>query len=286
MMRKVAVVVDSIAKMPPDVLAEYDITALPFHISMGGKDYLDTTINKDLLYSRLMSKELPTVAPPSPGEMAEAFRKMSQRAKAILYITMTSRFSGEYERVTGVKKSIELELPGVVVEAVDSLTITCAEALITIEAAKAAGEGKSLPEVAEITRQVVQRVSALSVRDSLYYFDKSGRMGKERPLAGSPVPLAPVMEIDAATGGVTQAVSKHRTVAKALENMLEIMKERSANKKLYVMLGHLYKPDTAEELKAKILSEFQPARFHLTELSPVAAIMNGPYIDLAFFTED
>jgi DegV family protein with EDD domain len=285
-MKEVAIIADSIAKMPPEILERYDITILPFHIAMGGQDYLDTTIDTGQLYSQLVSKNLPTVAPPSPGEMAEAFRRLSQRVKSILYVTMTSRFSGEYERAIGVRKSLEKELAGVAIEVIDSLTITCAEALVTLEAAKAAAQGKGLPEVVEVARQTVKRVTALSVRDCLFYFDKSGRMGKERPLAGSPVPLAPVMEIDAATGGVTQAVSKHRTVAKAAENMLEIMKKRSANRKLHVMVGHLYKPDTAEALKEKVLSEFQPAEFYLTEVAPVAAVMNGPYLDLSFFTED
>jgi DegV family protein with EDD domain len=285
-MKEVAIIADSIAKMPPEILERYDITILPFHIAMGGQDYLDTTIDTGQLYSQLVSKNLPTVAPPSPGEMAEAFRRLSQRVKSILYVTMTSRFSGEYERAIGVRKSLEKELAGVAIEVIDSLTITCAEALVTLEAAKAAAQGKGLPEVVEVARQTVKRVTALSVRDSLFYFDKSGRMGKERPLAGSPVPLAPVMEIDAATGGVTQAVSKHRTVAKAVENMLEIMKKRSANRKLHVMVGHLYKPDTAEALKEKVLSEFQPAEFYFTEVAPVAAVMNGPYLDLSFFTED
>jgi DegV family protein with EDD domain len=285
-MKEVAIIADSIAKMPPEILERYDITILPFHIAMGGQDYLDTTIDTGQLYSQLVSKNLPTVAPPSPGEMAEAFRRLSQRVKSILYVTMTSRFSGEYERAIGVRKSLEKELAGVAIEVIDSLTITCAEALVTLEAAKAAAQGKGLPEVVEVARQTVKRVTALSVRDSLFYFDKSGRMGKERPLAGSPVPLAPVMEIDAATGGVTQAVSKHRTVAKAAENMLEIMKKRSANQKLHVMVGHLYKPDTAEALKEKVLSEFQPAEFYFTEVAPVAAVMNGPYLDLSFFTED
>ena len=285
-MKEVAIIADSIAKMPPEISEKYDITVLPFHIAMGGEDYLDTTIDKELLYSQLVSKDLPTVSPPSPGEISEAFRQVSQRAKAILYVTMTSRFSGEYERAIGVKNSIEKELPGVAIEVIDSLTVTCAEALITIEAAKAASQGKNFPEVVEIARQMVKRVTALTVRDSLYYFDKSGRLGKERPLAGSPIPLAPVLEIDAATGGVTQAVSKHRTVAKAVENMLEIMKKRSANKKLHVMVGHLYKPDTAETLKERVLSEFQPAEFYFTEVAPVAAIINGPYIDLGFFTEE
>ena len=285
-MKKVAIIVDSIAKMPPEIIEKYDITVLPFHIAMDGKDYLDTTIDKEQLYSRIMSKKLPTVSPPSPGKMSEAFREVSQRAKAIIYITMTSGFSGEYERAKGVRSSGEEELSGIAIEVVDSLTITCAEALITIEAAKAASQGKSFPEVVEIARQMVKRVTSLTVRDSLYYFDKSGRLGKERSLAGSPIPLAPVLEIDASTGGVTQAVSKHRTVAKAVENMLAIMKKRSANKKLHAILGHAYKPDTAEELKEKVLSEFQLAEFYLTEVTPVAAIINGPYIDLGFFTED
>jgi len=285
-MKEVAIIVDSIAAIPPGVAKKYDITVLPFHIAMDGKDYLDNTIDKKQLYSRLMVKDLPTVSPPSPGKMSETFRQVSQRAKAILYVTMTSGFSGEYERVKGVISSAGKELPGIAIEVIDSLSVTCAEAFITLEAARAASQGKSLTEVAEIGRQMVNRVNSLTVRDSLYYFDKSGRLGKERPLAGSPVPLAPVLEIDASTGGVTRAVSKHRTVAKAVENMLEIMKKRSANKKLHVMVGHLYKPDTAEELKEKVLSEFQPAEFYLTEVAPVAAIINGPYVDLGFFAED
>jgi hypothetical protein len=52
------------------------------------------------------------------------------------------------------------------------------------------------------------------------------------------------------------------------------------------MIGHLYKTDTAEALRERVLSEFQTAELYLTEVAPVAAIMNGPYIDLAFFAED
>lgn len=66
-MKEVAIIVDSIATIPPEIIEKYDITVLPFHIAMDGKDYLDTTIDKGQLYSRLMSKNLPTVAPPSPG---------------------------------------------------------------------------------------------------------------------------------------------------------------------------------------------------------------------------
>jgi len=180
-MKKVAIIVDSIAAIPPEVAKKYDITVLPFHIAMDGKDYLDTTIDKKQLYSRIMSRNLPTVSPPSPGEMSEAFRQVSQRAKAIIYITMTSGFSGEYERAKGVRSSAEKELPGIAIEVIDSLTTTCAEALIAIEAAKAASQGKSLAEVAEIARQMVKRVTALSVRDSLYFFDKSGRLVRNAP---------------------------------------------------------------------------------------------------------
>lgn len=45
-MKEVAIIVDSIATIPPEIIEKYDITVLPFHIAMDGKDYLDTTIDK------------------------------------------------------------------------------------------------------------------------------------------------------------------------------------------------------------------------------------------------
>lgn len=64
-MKEVAIIADSVATVPPEVAREYDILMAPFHIKMDGKDYLETEIDRNQLYSRLRGKEnLATTSPP------------------------------------------------------------------------------------------------------------------------------------------------------------------------------------------------------------------------------
>ena len=74
-MKEVAIITDSIAAIPPEVAKKYDILVLPYHIIMDGKDYLETEIDEEQLYSRVRTKEnLPTSSAPSPAEFLESFR--------------------------------------------------------------------------------------------------------------------------------------------------------------------------------------------------------------------
>ncbi len=290
-MKQVAVMAGSTATIPPEVAERYDITRIPFHIIMDGKDYLDirmTEAEKEQLRHRMISRQnLPTTSPPSPGEMLEAFRQASQKGvKGIVYITMTSGFAMEYKSGLKAKEIAEEELPGVSVEVLDSQTVSAGEGLIAIEAVRAASQGNSLSEVVKVANKIKQKVTEFWVPDSLFYFDSAGRLGKAKPLVGSPVSVAAVLEVDIATGGVVNPASKQRTVAKAVENAVLIMKQRSGNKKLHVMVGHTFRPDFAEELKQRVLSLCQPVEFYLSENAPVTGVLNGAYVDLGFFIED
>jgi len=289
-MKAVAIITGAVASIPPEIVEKYDITILPFHIIMDGKDYLDIRMDgaeKEQLHQRMMSRQnLPTTSPPSPGEVLAAFKQASQKAKAILYITLTSGLSMGYKSGLEAKERAKEELPAIAIEVIDSQTVSAGEGLIAIEAAKAASQGKSLPEVVEIANRIKQRVNQFWMPDTLFYFDKAGRLGRARSLAGSPVPLAAVLEADISTGGTCTAASRHRTVAKAVESAPALMKQRSGNKKLHAMVGHIYRPDTAEKLKEMVLSQSQPVEFYLVEHAPVTAVLNGAYVDLGFYTED
>ena len=37
----IRIVTDSTCDLPPEIIAEYDITVVPLYINMGGKGYLD-----------------------------------------------------------------------------------------------------------------------------------------------------------------------------------------------------------------------------------------------------
>jgi fatty acid-binding protein DegV len=63
--KEVAIIANGVATVPLEVAREYDSFVAPFHIKMDGKDYLETEIDRNQLYSRLRGKEnLPTTSPP------------------------------------------------------------------------------------------------------------------------------------------------------------------------------------------------------------------------------
>ena len=60
-MKEVAIIVDSVAMIPPEVAEKYGISVVPSHVVMDGKDYLETEIDREQVYARLRTNEnLPT----------------------------------------------------------------------------------------------------------------------------------------------------------------------------------------------------------------------------------
>jgi DegV family protein with EDD domain len=288
-MKKVAIITDSVATIPPQIAEKYGISVVLSHVVMDGKDYIETEIDKEQLYARLRGKEnLPTTSAASPGEVLESFKRASQQAKAILFISITSRLSAIYSSATDAKELAQQELPGTEIEVVDSLTVAAGEALVVIGAAKAANEGKSLSQVTEVTNKIKQRVSELALRESLFHFDRSGRTGTAKDWAKSAIPTATALEIDAASGGVSKPVLRDRTFAKVVEATLDLVEERTKGKRLHAVISHTNRPDKAEELKKRLLSRFNLAEeVYIGECLPFTFTVNGEgMVDLGFYAED
>ena len=288
-MREVAIVAESVATIPPEVAEKYGIQIVPFHIVMDGTDYIETEIDKEQLFARLRSKEnLPTTSPPSPGEFLESFTRASQWAKAILVVTLTSSYSQAYNSALNAKKLAQEQLPNTTIEVLDSQTVVGAEMLITIEAAKAANEGKSLPEVTEVANKIKQRVSEFALRPSLFHFEHYGRTGKAKGWAKSAISTVTVLETDAATGGAAKPVLRDRKPAKAVEATLDLIEERTKGKRLIAAITHVSVPDEAERIKKKLLSRFNLAdEIYVCEMPPIGAVLNGEgIVDIGFYAED
>ena len=77
MKRKVAVVTDSTANMPKDILEEYGIQVIPLTVNWEGESLLDgVDIQVDEFYDRLQkAKEMPTTSQPSVGQFLEFFQQ-------------------------------------------------------------------------------------------------------------------------------------------------------------------------------------------------------------------
>jgi len=277
---KVAVVTDSISHMPQELADKYDIKIVPMGIVIEGKAYPETEVDLPEYYQKLLqiteNEKLPTSSSVTVGSFLEAFRELSQKAAGIVYIGHSIRLGMSTNAATQAKKMVEEEMPDIQIEVIDSGTALGAQAFIVVEAAKAAAEGKSLPEVVEAAKNMMLKVKYIVVVDNLEYLAGGGRILDGRAWAEAKVSTKALLETDAAKGTVHAPLARYKTKAQAVKGLLEILKERWGGKKLHVVINHINVPDEAEELKKKVLSQFNCVEFYVTPTYPVVGRHVGP----------
>jgi len=288
-MNKVAITTNS-ACISAAEARKYDVTIIPFHIIMDGKDYLDSEIDMESLYARLDERQnLPTSSTPTIEEFLQVFSQLSQSAESILHISMPQAFTGAYNLALQAKEAAGEKLPQTTIEVIDSRTVGGGLLLICIEAAKAAKQGRNIKEVVELVNHLIPRVSEISSRDALFYLDKGGRIFEAKSWAEAEAvsSFRTIGEIDASTGGVLKPLARAKTKGQIMNKMVDIVNERVKGKKLRAAIIHTNVPDQAEQLKQMILSQFQCEKFYVSEGSAAVAVSTGQgLINLSFYGSD
>jgi len=277
-MTKVAILTDTVTEMPKELANEYNIKLAPVNIIIDGKSYPEDDIDMKWYRAQIPKwKELdkiPTSSAISVGYFLEAYRELSQKAKAILYIGHSSKFGVSVDNGRQAKRIAEKELPQVTVEVVDSYTVCGAQMLIAIEAARAAAS-QELPQVVEIANKLVKKVNMVALFDDLSLLAKGGRIHRARPWASSVVTNTTLLEASMSTGGQMTPLARGRTRPQVLEKMFETVKERSKGGKLHVAINHVDNLAEAEELKELTSSRFECAEFFITQLYPLVINHTG-----------
>ncbi len=284
---KVTIVTDSVASLPGELIKKYDIEVVPVEVVFGEKSYRDgIDITPGQFYKMLREVEkLPTTAAALPGAVLEAYLRAGKKAPAILFITLSAKFSGMYGSAILARDMAKEALPGVTIEIIDSRTAAAAQGLVVLAAARAAGTGKTLAEVVEVAESVIQKVSLYVSLDTLYYLHKGGRVPKIAALATAMLKIKPILSV---YDGEAHPVTNPRTDNGAMKRILEMMEEKVVKgQPLYVAVTHADAPDRAAEFKNEISSRFDCTELLITEFTPVMGAHTGPGVaGVAFYSGD
>jgi DegV family protein with EDD domain len=286
---KVAIVADSVACLTREMVEQYGITIAPIPISFQGKIYRDwVDISPSQAY-QLFLKDPGSfkTAGASPGIFLDAYRQAGKRAENIVCVTLSTKLSGAYEAARQAIEEVRKELPQLSVEVVDSRTVTAAEGLVALAAARAAEAGKSLAEVVKAAEEMRERVIFLALVDTIRHVYRTGRIPKIAAVAGSMLNIKPILVVSPKTSGVVHFVGAVRSRERGIDKMLGIMRDRVGRNPAHVMVMHAFVPEEAEKLKERVAAEFNCAELWLTEFSPVMGYATGTgTLGLAFYKED
>ena len=118
-MIKVAIVTDTTACIPRELVERYGIELVPVDFIFDDKVYQDgIDISPNQFYALLRrAKKLPTTSGSLPAPYLEAYRKASSRATSVLCLTLPSRLSGMFNSARLAKQMAREALPNVAIVA-------------------------------------------------------------------------------------------------------------------------------------------------------------------------
>ncbi len=287
-MGKVAIVTDSVACLPRELVRRYDISVAPCSVIFKDRVYRDEVDAIPGEFYRFLAEatEPPNTSPPSPASYLEIYREVSKKTDTILCITPSARLTGVYTSALAAREMAKEELPHTTIEVLDSTIATMAQGFVVLAAARAAAEDKSLAEIIQVAKSLIPRVNCVFLVDNLAYALLRGRHPRIAALTG-PL-LGNIKPIFDFRDGMAHRLAISRTKPRAVALLLEIVRQRvGTENRVHIAVHHTNVPEEAERLRRQVDPQFDCAELYVTEFSPVMATGAGPgMLGLAYYGED
>ncbi len=278
---KVAIVVDSTAYLPQEVIDQYNMHVIPLVVNWEGESLHDNVnIKPDQFYRRLQTaKEMPTTSQPSPGDFKKVYEKAAETAESIVCLTISQPLSGTYASAIAARQMTE----SVPIDVVDSRSTTMGLGFMALAAAQAVANGADYKAAAAVARALIPKMRVVFVVDTLEFLHRGGRIGGASRYIGTMLSIKPILHL---SEGKIEPLDRVRTKNKAVAHMLQIMAQETGGKKTHAAVVHASAPDEASQIFARVQGQMAPASLYLTEISPVIGTHTGPgAVAVVYYTE-
>ncbi len=281
-MGKIAIVTDSSANLPEELVREYEVTVVPIYLYWNGVTYRDgVDISPRELYRRLRETTvLPKTSAPSVGDFLKTYLSLAPQAEAIISIHLPPNLSATYEAARTAAQMVE----GAKVYVVNAHTAAAGQGLVVLEAARLARHGVDPEKIVKRAEEIGLRTHLFAFLSTLKYLYFGGRIGLASALLGSAIQICPILYL---RDGVADVWSKPRTRARALQELLKIAEQKIGGRRVHIAVMHGDSLEDALFLRDEIAQRFDCAELFVTEFTPVMGAHTGPgLVGIAFWCEE
>ncbi len=278
-MSKVAIVTDSTAYIPKELVSQYHITVAPQVLIWGEQTLRDgIDIQPDEFYTRLKKTTvMPTTSQATIGTFKQIFTDLLEEDYEILAVLVSQKLSGTIDSAVQAREM----LPGKRIEIYDSTTTAMAMGFQALAVARAAADGANMKDCLALAQKASSHVGVVFAVDTLEFLHRGGRIGGGSRFLATALNIKPILEV---TGGRVEAVERVRTRKKSLLRLVDMVSER-INGRTPVRLAtlHANAAEDAKELLETANQRFNAIENIFSEVSPVVGNHAGPgTVGLAF----
>jgi DegV family protein with EDD domain len=274
---KTAVVTDTTAYLPEELVAQHGITRVSLYVSLEGEQRPEIEIAGDQyaeFFERLSkSAEGATTSQPSVGDFCAVYEPLLADGKDVVSIHLSAGISGTYKSASQAKERLINEgKGGERIEVYDSRSSCGGQALVVLAASGAAAGGASGSDTLAAAERSRDQLEMWFAIDTLEYLRKGGRIGAAQAWLGSALQIKPILTL----GEEITPVERVRTRRRAFERMVDYARRRRDDGADAWVVQHIRDPETAQRLVEQGRELFGTDPAFVSEIGPVIGAHVGP----------
>ena len=272
-----AVVTDSTAYLPAELVSEHDIRSASLYVTLDGEERRESEISGeayDDFYERLRRSEKgATTSQPSVGDFTAIYEPLLAEGRDIVSIHISAGISGTFDSATQARQAmIDSGAGGERIQVWNSRSACGGQGLMTLIAARNAAAGASGEEVMKVVADARESLKMWFAIDTLEYLRKGGRIGAAQAWMGSALQIKPILTLEEEI----TPVERVRTRKRAFERMVDYAREHKQAGADAWVVQHIHDPDTARQLVDQCRQIFGDDPIFVSEIGPVIGAHIGP----------
>jgi len=274
---KTAVVTDTTAYLPEELVSQHDIKRVSLYVSLDGEQRPEIEIagaDYAEFFERLRaSAEGATTSQPSVGDFCAVYEPLLAEGRDIVSIHLSAGISGTCESASQAKERLTTEgKGGERIQVYDSRSACGGQAMVVLAAAAAAERGEHGAGALAAAERARDELDMWFAIDTLEYLRKGGRIGAAQAWLGSALQIKPILTL----GEEITPVERVRTRRRAFERMVDYARQRRDDGADGWVVQHIQDPETAHRLVEQCRELFGTEPIFVSEVGPVIGAHVGP----------
>ena len=269
---KTAFVTDSGTGETIEQLRQEGIYSVPLQVSYDHQNFNDSLdITIDEVYEKMREGKMLSTSLPSLGKIEELFTQLKEEGyERIFAVPICRGLSGTIDAMEMVAQQL-----GMVFEYVDCHVTAVVQGYLVRLAKRLMEQGMSVEETKEACAQVIHTTDTVLLPDDLQHLKRGGRLTPLAATLGGLLKIKPILKINEETSGKIDVLDKVRTMHKAMDRVIEIMKSEHVDDSYLITVAHA--DDEAEALvyMEKLKQAFPNAAHQIIKLVSVVGVHTG-----------
>jgi len=270
----VAIVSDSTAYMPRDVVEQHGIKLVSLYVNWEDRSERELDMpDFNAFYDRLrIADRLPTTSQPSIGDFVDAYSPLLEQGYDVVSVHISGGISGTVESARQAKERVAEQSGADRVIVIDSERACGGLGLMTLAGAKVAQRGGDVEAVVGRIESARAGLKMWFAVDTLEFLLRGGRIGAASAWLGSALRIKPILTLDKEI----TPIERVRTGAKALRRLAEYAEQRHADGADAWVVQHVQAPEEAEQLAGTVERITGRGPVFVSEIGPVIGTHIGP----------